>query len=69
MCTPCFENTRERGHPARLSGRNSIPAAGRMPALPSISWFLGARHTTGMRDCFAFEVATEWRVTVHLGAG
>ena len=45
----CFENTRERGHPARCRrARNSI--AGRMPAL-RFSWFPGARQQTGMSDC------------------
>jgi len=47
----CFENTPERGHPARLWRRNPTHAAGRMPALQGISWFLGARQRTGMSDC------------------
>jgi hypothetical protein len=47
----CFENTLERGHPARLSRRNATYVAGRMPALQGVSWFLGARQPTGMSDC------------------
>jgi len=46
------EITPERGHPARLSHGNSTHAAGRMPALQDIRWFLGVRRLTNMSDCF-----------------
>ena len=37
----CFEDIRERGHPARLPCHNYTHAASRMPALPGTSWSLG----------------------------
>jgi hypothetical protein len=48
----CSENTLERGHLARISRRKSTYAAGKMPALQGISYFLVARRRTGMSDCF-----------------
>jgi hypothetical protein len=47
----CPENIRERGHPARTVRGIAARNAGRMPALPDISSFPGARQPTGMSDC------------------
>ena len=51
---PFFENIRERGHPAHISGHNSTHGAGRMPALPDFSSFPDAHQPAGMSDCSEF---------------